>query len=43
MAELLETKFQWPYVEGVFNEVIAQLEPILPRHIERWDNMKLKN
>ncbi|MBE5796616.1 MAG: hypothetical protein E7327_04465 [Clostridiales bacterium] len=43
VAELLETKFQWPYVEGVFDEVIAQLEPILPRHIERWDNMKLKN
>lgn len=43
VAELLETKFQWPYVESKFDEVIAQLEPILSRHIERWDNMKLKN
>lgn len=43
VAELLETKFQWPYVESKFDEVISQLEPILPRHIERWDNMKLKN
>jgi len=43
VAELLETKFQWPHVEAQFDEVIAQLEPILPRHIERWDNMKLKN
>ena len=23
--------------------MIARLEPILPRHIERWNNMKLKN
>lgn len=43
VAELLETRFRWPYVEAKFDEVIAQLEPILPRHIERWDNMKLKN
>ena len=43
VAELLETHFQWPDVEKQFDEVIAQLEPILPRHIERWDNMKLKN
>lgn len=43
VAELLETKFQWPDVEAQFDEVIAQLEPILSRHIERWDNMKLKN
>ena len=43
VAELLETRFQWPYVEARFDEVIDQLESILPRHIERWDNMKLKN
>ncbi|MBQ2952402.1 MAG: CotH kinase family protein [Clostridia bacterium] len=43
IAELLETKFQWAYVEAKFDEVIAQLEPILPRHIDRWNNMKLKN
>ena len=33
----------WENVENQFDEVIAQLEPILPRHIERWNNMKLKN
>ncbi len=43
VAELLETKFQWPYVEAHFDAVIAQLEPILPRHIARWKNMKLSN
>ena len=43
VAELLETRFQWSYVEARFDEVIGQLEPILPRHIERWKNMKLKN
>ena len=43
VAEILEERFQWPYVESRFDEVISQLEPILPRHIERWDNMKLKN
>ncbi len=43
IAELLDTVFVWDNVEGQFDEVIAQLEPILPRHIERWNNMKLKN
>ena len=43
IAELLDTVFVWNNVEAQFDEVIAQLEPILPRHIERWDNMKLKN
>ena len=43
IAELLDTVFVWDNVEAQFDEVIAQLEPILPRHIERWDNMKLKN
>lgn len=43
VAELLETHFQWPYVESRFDEVISVLEPILPRHIERWQNMKLSN
>lgn len=43
IAELLDTVFVWENVERQFDEVIAQLEPILPRHIERWDNMKLKN
>lgn len=43
IAELLDTVFVWQNVEAAFDEVIAQLEPILPRHIERWNNMKLKN
>lgn len=43
VAELLEECFQWDYVEQRFDAVLDQLEPILPRHIKRWDNMKLKN
>lgn len=43
VAELLEDCFQWPYVEARFDRVIDQLEPILPRHISRWKNMKLSN
>ncbi len=43
IAELLGTVFVWENVEAHFDAVIAQLEPILPRHIERWDNMKLSN
>ena len=43
IAELLDTVFVWENVENQFDEVIAQLEPILPRHIDRWKNMKLKN
>ncbi len=43
IAELLGTVFVWENVERQFDEVIAQLEPILPRHIARWNNMKLSN
>ncbi|MBQ8201038.1 MAG: CotH kinase family protein [Clostridia bacterium] len=43
VAEILEDHFQWPEVEAKFDAVTAVLEQILPRHIERWDNMKLKN
>ena len=43
VSELLSTVFRWDHVEARFNEVIAQLEPILPRHISRWKNMKLEN
>ncbi len=43
VAELLETVFRWDNVEAHFDQVIAELEPILPRHIERWQNMKLSN
>ena len=43
VAELMETVFRWDQVEARFDQVIAQLEPILPRHISRWKNMKLAN
>lgn len=43
VAELMETVFRWDRVEARFDQVIAQLEPILPRHISRWKNMKLAN
>ena len=43
VAEILEDSFQWPYVESRFDRVISQLAPILPRHIRRWNNMKIKN
>lgn len=43
VAEILEDCFQWPYVESKFDSVIGKLEPILPRHIDRWKNMKISN
>ena len=43
VSELLATVFRWDNVEAHFDKVIAQLEPILPRHIKRWKNMKLEN
>ncbi len=43
VAEILEDHFQWPNVEAHFDAVIAKLDPILDRHIARWDNMKRKN
>ena len=43
VSELLSTVFRWDHVEAKFDEVIAQLEPILPRHISRWKNMKIEN
>ena len=43
VSELLSTVFRWDNVEAKFDEVIAQLEPILPRHISRWKNMKMEN
>ena len=43
VSELLGTVFRWDNVEAKFDEVIAQLEPILPRHIARWKNMKMEN
>ena len=43
VAEILEDCFQWPDVEARFDQVIAQVDPILDRHIRRWKNMKRKN
>ena len=43
MSELLATVFRWDNVEKHFDDVIAPLKPILPRHIERWKNMKMEN
>ena len=43
VSELLVTNFRWDNVEKVFEEVISQVEPILPRHISRWKNMKMTN
>ena len=43
VADLLETVFRWDNVEAHFDTVITPLEPILPRHITRWKNMKLSN
>ena len=43
IAELLDTVFVWENVEAHFDTVIDELLPILPRHIKRWNNMKLSN
>ena len=43
VSELLATVFRWDNVEAHFDTVIEKLEPILPRHISRWKNMKLSN
>ena len=43
VAELLGTVFRWDNVKQKFDEVISRLEPILPRHISRWKNMKIEN
>ena len=43
VSELLSTVFRWDNVEAHFDKVIDVLKPILPRHIERWKNMKMEN
>ncbi len=43
VSELLATVFRWDNVKAHFDAVIEQLEPILPRHISRWKNMKIEN
>ena len=43
VSELLSTVFRWDNVEKTFDGILAQVEPILPRHIARWKNMKLSN
>ncbi len=42
-AEVLEASFLWPYVEAHFEPWEAVLEELLPRHIQRWKNMTMKN
>ncbi len=43
VSGLLSTVFRWDNVEKHFDDVINTLQPILPRHIKRWKNMKLEN
>ena len=43
VSELLSTAFRWDHVEQKFQEVIDVLLPILPRHIQRWKNIKMEN
>ena len=43
VSGLLGTVFRWDNVEKHFDDILAQVEPILPRHIARWKNMKLSN
>ena len=43
VSELLSTAFRWDHVEQKFQEVIDVLQPILPRHIQRWKNIKMEN
>ena len=43
VSGLLTNVFVWDNVEAHFDRVISELEPILPRHIARWKNMKLSN
>ena len=43
VSELLSTVFRWDNVEEHFDRVIDVLKPILPRHIERWKNIKMEN
>lgn len=41
-AEILETSFQWPYVESKFEPWETILEEILPRQNERWPYLTMK-
>lgn len=43
VSDLLTGVFRWDHVETHFNAVTDILEQILPRHIERWKNMKIAN
>ena len=42
-AQILETSFQWPYVESHFLPWEETLEVLLPRHLERWSSNALKS
>lgn len=43
VSELLATVFRWDNVEAKIDAAKNQIEPILPRHISRWKNMKIEN
>jgi len=43
VSGLLSTVFRWDNVEAKFAAVIDVLQPILPRHIQRWKNIKMEN
>lgn len=43
VSDLLISVFRWDNVETHFNAVTDILEQILPRHIERWKNIKMTN
>ncbi len=42
-AQVLESSFTWPYVQSKFDYWESQIEPLLPRHMQRWPSkMTLK-
>ena len=41
-AEVLESSFQWPYVEEHFRPWEETLETLLPRHLARWKHFSMK-
>lgn len=43
VSQLMVEVFTWPNVKQQFERWMSALEPILPRHIDRWKNLKLKD
>lgn len=42
-AEVLEHSFLWPTVRASFDRMETALEPLLPRHIQRWGSPTMAN